>query len=161
MTSETSTTSLAPARRRAVLSRELRRERCEAARWALASGRPLNLDAVTVILAVRSFESVGEGKPFHRWTTHDITSFVWGSAVGWCGANGIEVPADLAESMWSYLAFVGATDRLVSGSSPPGDLLDALGEAAGLTRAGRRSRSRRAQPAAEVRILRHDPEPAS
>jgi len=161
MSSETSITTLAPARQRAVLSRALRQERCDAARWALASGRPLNLDAVTVILAVRSNESERDGKPFHRWTSHDITSFVWGSAVGWCGANGIAVPTDLAESMWSYLAFVGATDRLVAGSSRLEDLLEALAEAAGLTRAGRRSRSRRAHPAGEVRTLRRRVEPAS
>lgn len=161
MSSETSITTLAPARHGALLSRPLRQERCDAARWALGAGRPLNLDAVTVILAVRSFESSRDRKPFHRWTSHDITSFVWGSAVGWCNANGIQVPADLAESMWSYLAFVSETGRLVSGSSRPEELLGALSEAAGLTRAGRRSRSRRAHPAAEVRVLRRTADPAS
>lgn len=123
MSSETSITTLAPARHGALLSRPLRQERCDAARWALGAGRPLNLGAVTVILAVRSFESSRDRKPFHRWTSHDITSFVWGSAVGWCNANGIQVPADLAESMWSYLAFVSETGRLVSGSSRPEELL--------------------------------------
>ncbi len=161
MSSETSTNTVGAARHRAVLSRELRQERCEVARWALATGRPLNLDAITVILAVRSFESERDGKAFHRWTSYDITSFVWGSAVGWCSANGVEVPTDLAESTWTYLAFVAATGRLVSGSSPVEDLLEALAEGAGLTRAGRRTRSRRAHPTAEVRVLRRSHEPAS
>jgi hypothetical protein len=148
------TPTTAPARRVVPLPAELRRHRNEAARWALANGRPLQLDAVTVILAVRRFEAEEEGAPFTRWTTRNLVGFLWGSAIGWCETHDVEVPAGLTESLWTYLSFLGAEGALAPGSSSLAQLREVLVDTGGLTRAGR-ARVGRGGRLATTRRLRH------
>lgn len=150
------TTAITPCRARAliVLDEDQRRHRCDLVRWALRAGRPLTLDSATVIIAVRASEAARAGTTLHRWTTADITTFIWGSAVGWCAARDVRVPAELAESLWTYLAFLGDRGLLSSGSSPLPDLLAAIAESAALDRDGRCVRVRRGAPWAEVTGLR-------
>jgi hypothetical protein len=127
-----------PTARRAVhLSPFLLQHRRAVARWALAQGRPLNLDAITVILAVREFEADTDGVPFTRWTTRGLVGFLWGSAISWCDAREIEVPTGLNESLWTYLSFLAAEHELASGSASLSALREVLVETGGLSRSGR------------------------
>ena len=150
----TTTPRRSSARQRITLSAAQRRERCDLARWALEHGRPLTLDGATVILAVRQFECEQNATPRNRWTSSDITSFIWGSAVGWCSANETTVPVDLAESLWTYLAFLEDTGQLSSGSSRSHHLLAAVEETAGLDHTGRRLPPKVAPAPGVVRGLR-------
>ncbi len=138
MSTQTESPSAPPARKAIHLSADLRLHRCEVARWALAAGRPLNLDAVTVILAARSFESSIDGHPFKRWTSQSVITFTWGAASQLCASRGIELPPTTAESLYTYLAFLSDTDQLAPGSSPRRPLLETVVDVSGLRTDGRR-----------------------
>lgn len=96
----------------------LRAIRREIARWALANGRSLNLDALTVILAARRDESVREGAPFNRWTANSVLVFLFGTADDWCDRHGVARQPYLGESMRTYVDFLAAERVLANGSSP-------------------------------------------
>ena len=133
----------------------LREQRTRAARWALAQGRPLNLDAITVILAVRQFEAEADRAPFTRWTTRGLVGFLWGSATTWCETVGVDLPPSLTESLWTYLSFLSAESELASGSAPLSQLREVLVESGGLNRSGRARQVRGASQLATTRRLQH------
>jgi hypothetical protein len=141
-----------PARRAVHLSPVLTRHRRAVARWALAQGRPLNLDAVTVILAVREFEADADRAPFTRWTTQGLVGFLWGSAISWCESREIEVPVGLNESLWTYLSYLAAERELASGSASLAALREVLVETGGLSRSGRARVTRGARLATTRRL---------
>ena len=121
-------TALPPARKVITLTDQLRRHRCEVARWALASGRILNLDALTIVLTTRSGDH-------ERWRTDDVSVFLWSSAAATCAELGVELPASTAETLWSYLTFLAEVGDL--SGDPLVDLRLELAECAGLNRSGR------------------------
>lgn len=128
-----------PARTAVALSPALRQHRMEVARAALAAGRPLNLDAITVILATKQLESANDGTPFTRWTTRQVVAFLWGTVLEWCVARGIEAPSNVGETLWTYLTHLADEGELASGSSSLAALREALVENAGVNRSGRSS----------------------
>ena len=119
------------------LPAELRQQRCEVARYALAEGLPLNLDAITVVLAAKQFESSTDGRPVTRWTSTHLMGFLWGTVVDWCRTSDVAVPAATAESLWTYLTFLFERGELASGSSRLADLREVMVEHTNLSRAGR------------------------
>lgn len=125
------------ARRTVVLPAPLREHRCHVARASLAAGRPLNLDAITVILGAKHLESTNANLPFTRWTARQLVAFVWGTVGEWCAAQGVVPPRNLGESLWTYLTYLSDTGELASGSSSLARLREALVEQAGVTRSGR------------------------
>ena len=152
MTSYASPNTETPARRAVQLPADQRQERVDVARWALANGRPMNLDAITVVLAAKAFEAGLEGRPYRRWTSAGVLTFLLGSAVEWCRQSGVERPPSFGETLFTYLSWVAETGQLASGSSPRGELLDAAADVGGLTRAGR-SRVRPGSSSAIARSL--------
>ena len=142
----------APAREAIQLSPDLRAHRVEVSRWALAHGRPLNLDAITVVLAVRQFEADTDGRPFTWWTTQRLIAFLWGSATEWCDVRGVELPDGLNETLWTYLSFLDRTKMLAGGSSRLRQLRDVLVEMGGLTKSGR-ARVQRSTSTADLHPL--------
>ncbi len=143
-----------PARHAVHLDAVLREHRTQVARWALGQGRPLNLDAITVILAVRQFEAEADRAPFTRWTTRGLVGFLWGSATTWCETIGVELPPSLTESLWTYLSYLQAEHEFASGSAPLSQLREVLVESGGLNRSGR-ARVVRGGQLATTRRLQH------
>ena len=141
MSSQSATTNTAPARQAVRLVAALRAHRCDVARWALGAGRPLNLDAITVILGARSFEASVDGHPFTWWTGQSIITFTWGTAAQWCNNHGVELPPTTAESLFTYLAFLADTNQLAKGSSSRRSLLETVIDVSGLASDGRRRTS--------------------
>lgn len=137
MSLATKPTTARPARTAIRLRADLRLHRCEAARWALEAGRPLNLDALTVILSARALEASVDGHPITHWTTQNIITFTWGAATQLCNSRGIALPATTAESLYTYLAFLSDTGRLAPNSSPPEMLLETVVDVSGLRADGR------------------------
>lgn len=129
-----------PARRVIHLDDDLRHHRCQVARHALRVGRPLNLDAITLILAAKQFESRAEGRPFTRWTRRGLVGFLWGTATEWAARHAVEVPDTTAETLWTYLGFLDDQGAFAAGSAPIAELRAELADHGGLTAAGRRSR---------------------
>jgi hypothetical protein len=150
MTTETAP-SPRPARRAVVLGPRLRQHRCDAARFALATGSPLNLDALTVVLAIR--EATARRAPVTRWTERDVTALVWGGVLEWCATYGVAEPPNVAETLWTYLTFLYEEGELASGSSRLADLRTALVENAGVTRTGRARHPAGRRRTAEVRPI--------
>ena len=143
-----------PARRVVPLSPELRQHRRSVAQAALATGRPLGLDSITVILAVKQFETSTSTTPFTRWTTRQLVAFLWGSVTEWCAANGVVVPSDVGESLWTYLTVLFEQNMVASGSSSLRELRDVLVEQAGVTRSGRSRHPPGRRPSAAIHQLR-------
>jgi hypothetical protein len=138
MTSQSAARSHRPPRTAVRLQPTLRSLRCEVARWALAHGRPLNLDAVTVILAARHQEALVEGWPFNRWTADSVLTFLFGTADDWCDRSGVARPTHLGESLLTYVDFLDASGVLSPGSSHVTLLRSTITDLAGLTPAGHR-----------------------
>ena len=142
MTTQTAPRTSQPARSAVQLDAALRQHRCEVVRWALSAGRPLNLDAITVIIAARQSEAVAEGRPFTRWTTNTVLMFLFGTATQWCNDQAVELPTHAGESLFTYLAYLNANHELASGSSPIGQLRRSVCELAGLNTSGHRPTDR-------------------
>jgi hypothetical protein len=138
MTSQTLHRSARPSRSAVRLDTTLRAIRREVARWALAEGQPLNLDALTVILAARHHEALVEGRPFNRWTANSVLTFLFGTADDWCDRHGVARQQHLGESLLTYVNFLHTSGVLSSGSSPIRQLRGTISDLAGLTPAGHR-----------------------
>lgn len=134
------TTSAPPSRsRRApILEPTLRGLRVEVARWALATGRPLNLDAIGVILATRHGEAASGLKGFNWWTTNEVLTFLFDSVDAWCRANEVTVPLHLGESLLTYIDFLAEHRLFARGSSTHRQLRTTIIDLAGLTADGHR-----------------------
>lgn len=142
MTTQTASRIARPARSNVHLDAPLRALRCEVSRWALAAGQPLNIDAITVILAARHAEAIIEGRAFSRWTTNSVLTFLYGTADDWCDRNHIEHPQHLGESLLTYINFLVEAGVLATGSSPVRQLRNTIADLAGLTATGHRRPAR-------------------
>lgn len=129
-----------PARTAVTLPPELRRHRLGVMRWALANGRPLNLDAITLILAVRSFEQRLDRRPFLQWTGPSVMTFLWASTIEWCDQHDVALAENMAETLWTYFDSLHDRDAFASGSDGVGLLRSALQEHGGLGPDGRQHR---------------------
>ena len=112
-------TSTAPrARRIARLSSAASTLRLRTTRWALANGRRMDFDALTVILAAKSEVPV----PVNRWTEDDVWRLWWIDLSGWCSLRGVPTPDGLATTMITLFAHLDETDGFASGSDSARDL---------------------------------------
>lgn len=100
--------------------------RLRATRWALANGRRMDFDALTVILAAKAEVPV----PVNRWTEDDVWRLWWIDLSGWCALRGVRTPDGLATTMLTLLAHLDATDTFAPGSDSL-DELEAAMESAG------------------------------
>lgn len=141
MTTQTASRSRS-ARSTVPLDPALRALRVEVARWALETGRPLNLDAIGVILGARHAEAVIDGRPFNRWTTNTVLTFLFGTADHWCERQHITVPPHLGESLLTYIVFLASIGALAKGSSSFRQLENTISDLAGLTESGHRRADR-------------------
>ncbi len=131
-------TSTGPrARRIAQLSPSASTLRLRATQWALANGRRVDFDALTVILAAKSEVPV----PVTRWTEDDVWRLWWIDLSGWCAQRGVPTPDGLATTMLTLFAHLDAEGELAPGSDSPAELEAAMESAGALWR------DRRATPA--------------
>ncbi len=128
-----------PARSAIALDPTLRALRHEVARWALQHGRPLNLDAVTIVLAARHHEALVEGRHFNRWTANSVLTFLFGTADEWCDRNRVQRQAHLGETLLTYIDFLAAAGVLAPGSSRITVLRSTIRDLAGLLPTGHRA----------------------
>jgi hypothetical protein len=154
MTTQTAPRTTRTARTAVSLDPTLRALRCEVARWALNAGRPLNLDAITVILGARHAEAVVEGRPFNRWTTNSVLTFLFGTADDWCIRQRVASPRHLGESLLTYVDFLAEAGVLAPGSSTPRQLQNTISDLAGLTATGHRRPGRTTEDLATLTPLR-------
>lgn len=110
--------------------------RVDVARWALANGRQLDFDALTVILAAKADRT----DPIERWTEEDVWRLWWLDLTEWCARRGLRPPDRLASSMLTLLDCLAATGALSPDSDPHQVLIEAM-EGAGALWRGPRSRS--------------------
>ncbi|MEZ5382846.1 MAG: hypothetical protein R2754_13765 [Microthrixaceae bacterium] len=134
-----------------LLSPELRTLRVEVMRWALAHGRPLNRDAITIVLGTSRADAKAALRPERRFRTKDLAVFLHQMVPQYCERSGLVAPPHVAESMWTYLAFLAdpaTSASLAPRSSSAAALLAALSDVACLDGDGREVRPRRlARPA--------------
>lgn len=138
-----------------VLPPDLRNLRVAVARWALANGRPLNRTAITIILGTSRDDAKAARRPERRFRTNDLPVILHQMVPQYCRTTGLEAPPHLAESLWTYLAFLGdpATEaELAPRSSHPVRLFEALAEVGFLDRDGREARPRSDRRPAPRRI---------
>ena len=138
-----------------VLPPELRNLRVAVARWALANGRPLNRTAITIILGTSRDDAKAARRPERRFRNGDLPVFLHQMVPAHCDRTGLEAPPHLAESLWTYLAFLAdpATPvGLAPRSSHPRRLFETLAEVGFLDGDGREVRTRRIRRPASRRV---------
>lgn len=144
-----------------VLPPDLRNLRVAVARWALANGRPLNRTAITIILGTSRDDAKAARRPERRFRVGDLPVFLHHMVPEFCRQTGLEAPPHLAESLWTYLAFLAdpATPvGLAPRSSRPQPLFEALADVGFLDSDGREVRSRRSPRPASRRVGGRSPE---
>lgn len=119
--------TLSKARRVARLHPLAKRLRHDIVRWALASGRSLDFDAITVVLAAKAEIPV----PLSRWTEDDVWRLWWLDLSAWCDRYGLQPPTGLADALVSLFVFLEDTNGLAVGSDSSLDLQAALESAGG------------------------------
>lgn len=97
----------------------LRRSVNETREWALAHGRPVDADALTVVLAAVEADWTATGIWPTYWTTDRVQEFLWTTAWAWCLDHEIEVPPMLGDALDAWLCFLVATGHI---EADPGDL---------------------------------------
>jgi hypothetical protein len=102
--------------------------RLQATQWALANGRRLDYDALTVILSAKAEVPV----PVCRWTEDDVWRLWWIDLSGWCTRRGVRTPDGLATTLLTLLAHLDATLGFSHGSDTLDDLEAAMESAGAL-----------------------------
>lgn len=112
--------------------RRLRRDVLDVRTWALAAGAAVDADALTVIFSVLGAEE-DTGVDRRHWTEERVLEFIWTGCLFFCLDADLDPPHGIAESLWAWLRYLDAHDRLAPGSDDLGDLESALRSTAGLT----------------------------
>ena len=144
-----------------LLPPDLRNLRVAVARWALANGRPLNRTAITIIQGTSRDDAKAARRPERRFRCADLPVFLHQMVPVYCDRTGLEAPPHLAESLWTYLAFLAdpATPvGLAARSSHPRRLFEALSEVGFLDADGREVRTRRTRRPTSRRVGGRSPE---
>ena len=120
----------------------------QVATWALAHGHPLDRDALAVVLATRA-DHGHRGLP-ETWTSAMIERLLEHDVAEWCARRRRRVPSRVAESLFTYLAFLFKSKSLDRWESEPiASLKMTLRRCGGLDGRGRQ-RVATDRPVAEV-----------
>jgi len=96
------------------------RHRRQVVRWALATGRSVNRDALAAIVGTRAedlSDPSGVLSPT-TWTADDIGELLWGGITAWCTEQFAEAPGsdDMSRTLDTYLRYLSANRLLAVGS---------------------------------------------
>lgn len=116
------------------LRRSHRATLAELAGWALAQGRPVDLDVAAVCLEVLERDRVDDGLRLDRASVNGI---MWGAIRNAVTIMGTALPDQWMEDLWSVLQFCVSTGRLTPDSDPEPALLEPLQCYGGLGMNGR------------------------
>jgi len=141
---------VSPTHRRAhavPVSHQLRSHRRHVAAWSLAQGRPVDRDALAAVLNCGADHSRPDSP--NRWTTDRVAGLLWEGVLGWCRSHGVAPPppADVRNTLLTYLRYLGAHQLFAPGSDRPRALRDV---ADSVLTAGEQHPSR--HPAAVARV---------
>lgn len=139
-------TTAAPHDRLARLRRddaELRSLHVGVRAWALAAGRPVDGDALAVVLGTALAEQRRAGVDPAEWTEVRVLEFMWTTCLRWCVEQGVQPPAPIASALAAWWDHLAETGRLHPRSDDRARLHLALASCTGRP-AG--SRARRTHP---------------
>lgn len=106
------------------------RHRRQVVRWALATGRRVNRDALAALVGSRAddlAEPSAVGTPT-VWTADDIGELLWGGIEAWCTEEYADAPGadDVSTTLDSYLRYLSSNRLLAPGSDPVATLRRAI-----------------------------------
>jgi hypothetical protein len=110
------------------VSHHLRSHRRDVAVWSLAQGRPVDRDALAVIVNC-STDPTRVDSP-DRWTSDRVAGLLWQGLLGWCRANGVAPPPpdDVRATLLTYLRYLTEHRLLSDNSDRPSQLRRAVAE---------------------------------
>ncbi len=111
----------------------VRARRADLLRWALANGRSVDRDAVSVIVAI--LHSTGGRRVL--LTDDLVTELVWIDAMHWCDDHGVDPPSGFATTMHALVDFAfasGWAHRNSDGADELHAVIEAVGAPAPDTR---------------------------
>lgn len=111
------------------LSPDARRLRNDVARWAVATGRPLDYDALSLVLAVKAESR----RPVDHWTEDDVWQLWWLDLFAWCLRRGVDTPVTVGGAMVTLFGYLDASGGFAIGSDNAEQLEAALRSAGGST----------------------------
>lgn len=104
----------------------LRRHRQDVARWALASGHPVDRDALAAIVGARA--SMSDGTVTLHWTAFDVGALLWSGVATWSLEHGVGCPSKVATTLDTYLRYLSAHRLFELGSESMTVLRRAMAE---------------------------------
>jgi hypothetical protein len=106
----------------------LRSRRRDVAVWSLAQGRPVDRDALAVVL--NSSTDPNRSDSPDRWTSERVAGLLWEGVLGWCRANSVAPPPpdDVRATLLAYLRYLGEHRLLAEDSDRPAQLRRAVAE---------------------------------
>lgn len=113
----------------AQLSRPARTLRRQILAEGLASGSPVDANALSAILAAKI---VNHPVPVNLFTEDMVWQLVWIDVFAWCANRGLRLPDDVPETLWTLLNHLHASGELHEQSSPIAELRGPLQSSAGL-----------------------------
>ena len=126
--------------------------------WALAQGRPVDLDVTAMLLAAWEEPPIGPAdRTIGMWTRTGVTPLLGVDSFNWCSLGQVLHPEGVPEALWLLLGFLAASGRLDRASDSVEELRKPLYCYGGLDRD--RSPSRRGRRARTLRVSCHLPRP--
>lgn len=95
----------------------------------LASGCPVDANALSAILAAKV---VNHPAPINQFTEDMVWQLVWIDVFSWCSIRGVVVSDVVSETLWTLINFLAEANELHPDSSPVADLLGPLQSCGGL-----------------------------
>lgn len=97
--------------------------------WALANGTPVNVDALSMVLAAKVANHV---VPVALFTEDMVWQLLWIDVFTWCANRNLDVPDDIAVTLWAVLSYLDEVDGFHADSDPVAELRSPLMSSAGL-----------------------------
>lgn len=108
---------------------ELRAHRTAVCRWALANGRSLSVEALSLVLVAKYVVMAECQRTFTEWTEWHVDHLFDEALPKVCAQRRVAPPAALGEAVWVYLEALHATGGFGAGSSPASRLYLAVSAA--------------------------------
>ncbi|MCP5025504.1 MAG: hypothetical protein GY929_04390 [Actinomycetia bacterium] len=96
----------------------LRRRSLDIRRWALARGRGIDPDALTMVLRVIDDDVEHGHLPADVWTADRVLEFIWARAWSWCEVEGITLPPSAPAALLAVLDHLHESGELAAASDP-------------------------------------------
>lgn len=111
------------------------RLRTQVLRRGLATGVPIDIDALTAVLGAKMS---GDARPVNHFTEEVVWQLIWVDVFAWCTNRGLDVPDGVLDALWALVNHLEEIEGFHPDSESFEDLQLPLLSSGGLDQSGRR-----------------------